>query len=514
MLLPFTFRLWVLTAVGVLLAGLASPALAQRTSLGGSHTLAIHTDGTLWAWGDNTDGQLGNNSTTGQTTPVQVGTATTWQTVSAGTNHSLAVRADGTLWAWGDNTYGQLGLGNYVSLVPAPVQVGTATTWRSVSAGQWYTLAVRTDGTLWAWGWNYYGQLGLGSSSSYPNVPTQVGTATNWRSTTAGAMHAAALRTDGTLWAWGSNYFGQLGTGSSSTGNELSPVQIGAATTWQSLDAGLYHVVALRTDGTLWAWGRNDRGQLGTGSTTSTSQPVQVGTATWQSVSAGDEHTVALRPTGTLWAWGRNHLNQLGLGASTERELSPVPAGNGQLWQTAAAGGDHTAALKNDATLWAWGYHCYGQVGNGAGRQFTPTQVGPGSTWLSVAGGYGHSLAVRADGTLWAWGDNNSGQLGTGTFSSLTIAPVQVGTATNWQSVAAADFSSFAVRRDGTLWAWGSNINGQLGLGNMTTRASPVQVGTAINWTSVSANYYHAVARVVILPRPSCPLMLLPQAQS
>jgi hypothetical protein len=220
--------------------------------------------------------------------------------VSTGVSHSAGIREDGTLWAWGSNQYGQLGDGTNTSRV-RPVRISTADGWTSVSCGGFHTVALRADGTLWTWGYNINGQLGDGTTSN-SSVPTQVGSATAWSSASGGGNHTVALRSDGTLWAWGSNVAGQLGNGA--TTDRTSPVQIGSATTWTSVAAGGLHTVALRGNGTLWAWGFNLYGQLGDGTTTQRNSPVQIGsTTTWSSVASGNYHTLALRTNGTLWAW-------------------------------------------------------------------------------------------------------------------------------------------------------------------------------------------------------------------
>ena len=240
----------------------------------------------------------------------------------------------------------------------------------------------------------------------------------------ADTYHTIALKSDGTLWAWGQNGSGQLGDGTNTDKN--APVQIGTGTNWLSIAAGLYHTIALKSDGTLWAWGYNDWGQLGDGTNTDRWSPVQIGTGTnWLSIAAGEMHTIALKSDGTLWAWGRNGNGQLGNGTNTTKN-APVKIGTGTNWASIAAGHAHTIALKSDGTLWAWGWNIFGQIGDGTNTdRWSPVQIGTGTNWLSIAGGGYHTIALKSDCTLWAWGWNAYGQLGDGTNTNKN-APVQI----------------------------------------------------------------------------------------
>ncbi|MGI6595500.1 MAG: RCC1 domain-containing protein [Candidatus Ratteibacteria bacterium] len=293
----------------------------------------------------------------------------------------MALKEDGTLWAWGYNLHGQLGLGN-TDNTDTPTQVGAATDWLDISAGSLHTIALKEDGTLWAWGYNYYGQLGLNDSGSGTErtIPTQVGTATNWYAISAGSSHTIALKEDGTLWAWGFNHYGQLGLDDSGSGTDrATPTQVGTDTDWLAISAGDNHTIALKEDGTLWAWGHNSSGQLGLDDTTKRVTPTQVGTDTnWLAISGGSTHTIALKEDGTLWAWGGNYYGQLGLGDSdtgTDRTI-PTQVGTATNWYAISAGDDHTIALKEYGTLWAWGNNSNGQLGLGnTDNTDTPTLV-------------------------------------------------------------------------------------------------------------------------------------------
>ena len=301
------FVLFFIFSLSLIVCSNAMATIPQVAG-GYQHTLAIKVDGTLWAWGWNNTGQLGDGTTIDKHSPVQTGTATNWTHVAAGYRHSLGIKADGTLSAWGYNYYGQLGDGTTTNR-NSPVKIGVATDWAQVIAEQYFTLAIRTDGTLWAWGWNSYGKLGDGTTTD-KHSPIQIGNDNNWAQVTAGSNYTIAVKTDGTLWAWGGNG-GQLGDGT--TTDKHSPVQIGFDTDLVQVESGFSHTLATKTDGTLWAWGWNSYGELGDGTTTNKFYPVQIDTATnWLRVAGGGFHSIAIKTDNTLWTWGRNNYGQLG----------------------------------------------------------------------------------------------------------------------------------------------------------------------------------------------------------
>jgi alpha-tubulin suppressor-like RCC1 family protein len=340
-------------------------------------------------------------------------------------------------------------------------QCSSVTTWVSAAAGRYHTVAIRSDGTLWAWGFNPFGQIGNGSTVSQ-SVPVQVDT--GFASVAAGGVHTAAVKFDGTLWAWGGNFSGQLGIGT--TTSQHAPVQVGTGFT--TVAAGSEHTMAVKADGTLWAWGGNSYGQLGNGTTVDQTSPAQVGVG-FAFVAAGGTHTVAVKSDGTLWAWGGNIYGQLGTGTTTD-QTSPTLIGSG--FASIAAGFGHTVAVKLDGTLWAWGYNGLGELGDGTTmNQTSPVRVGTG--FASVAVGDYHTVGVKTDGTIWAWGYNGTGELGDGTHSDRAL-PVQIGA--GYASSAAGASHTLGLRADGTLWAWGNNGQGQLGIGASTPQASPVQI--------------------------------------
>jgi alpha-tubulin suppressor-like RCC1 family protein len=468
----------------------------STTTAGTGFGCATRTDGTLWCWGLNTNGQVGiGNVVSPQYSPVQVGTNTTWTTVSALNAHACAIRTDGTLWCWGLNANGQLGLGNTTQQT-SPVQVGAVNTWSGVTTGEFYTCATRTNGTLWCWGLNASGQLGLGNSAQQTS-PVQVGTASNWKAVDAAYDHTCATRTDGTLFCWGSNANGRVGIGNLAS-PQLSPVQVGTNATWSGVTTGGTHSCATRTNGTLFCWGSNASGELGIGSLASPQlSPVQVGTdTTWSTVAAGFSMTCATRTAGTLWCWGLNTSGQIGSGNIVSPQTSPVQAGTASNWSAASSGRDHACATRSNGTLWCWGNGISGQlaVGNWT-LSSSAVQVGTHLEWAAVAPGHYHTCALRTDGTFWCWGRNATGQCGTGNVVSTQSVAVQVGTDNTWKSVSAGDTHTCGTRADGSLRCWGSNGAGTVGIGNFNTpQPSPIQVGTNMTWSTVDAGYAHTCA--------------------
>ncbi|HEX8440337.1 MAG TPA: RCC1 repeat-containing protein, partial [Archangium sp.] len=446
------------TSFSLSLLGCRTLAIAS----GYTHSLARLSDGTVWAWGHNQSGQLGDGTTTAaRATPVQVSGLTGVTAMTAGSGCSLAVRQDGTVWAWGSNGSGQLGDGTTTSR-SSPVQVSGLTGVTALATGVGHSLAVRQDGTLWAWGSNGSGELGDGTTTSR-SFPVQVSGLTGLTTVAAGFRHALAVRQDGTVWAWGVNDYGQLGDGS--TTSRSSPVQVAGLTGVIAVAASANHSLAVRQDGTVWAWGHAAPvGTPGDASNPSVvSTPVQVSGLTGATaVAAGVNHSLVLRQDGTLWGWGDNSLGQLGEGPSTSRSTPfQVPGLTGVT--ALASGSQHTLALLDDGTVQALGANAVGQLGNGkTTHRFTPVQVPALTGVTALLAGNQHSLALRQDGTPWAWGGNSQGQLGDGTTSSR-LTPAQVPGLTGVTALAGSGDHTLALRQDGTVWAWGYNFYGQLG---------------------------------------------------
>ncbi|MFZ4400992.1 MAG: T9SS type A sorting domain-containing protein [Bacteroidales bacterium] len=367
--------------------------------------------------------------------------AQTWLKVSCGTEFSVALRSDSTLWAWGANMNGQLGIGN-LNTVYTPVQIGSDHNWKDIVAAAMHCLALKSDGSLWAWGLNANGQLGnAGNTNS--SFPVKIGNATDWEKIYAGQAHSFSIKTDGSLWAWGYNYSGQLGDGSHSDKN--IPTQLGSNTNWKEISAGGFHTLALKTNGSLWAWGYNGDGELGDSTTFNDSIPKQIGNDTnWTKVSAGFMYSLALKSDGSLWAWGFNGNGQLGIGANiksskTTAELQAVQIGEAVDWKNVIAGSSFAFAIKNDSSLWGWGYNYYGQLGNGNTVQLDhPVKIGNDNNWKTVAAATGflynsavyglHSSGLKYQGSgICVAGANYIGQLGNGTTTDLNLFDCNTG---------------------------------------------------------------------------------------
>jgi alpha-tubulin suppressor-like RCC1 family protein len=346
----------------------------------------------VWAWGDNAFGQLGTG-TTQRNTPTQLSGFSDVQTIAGGFYHSLALKSDGTVWAWGQNDYGQLGDGTTTDS-NVPVQISGFSGVQAIDGGFYHSLALKSDGTVWAWGSNKYSQLGAGTTTTNSSTPVRVSGLSDVKAISSGGHHGLALKNDDTLWAWGKNEFGELGDGT--TTNSSTPVHV--LSDVQAIAGGQVYSLALKKDGTLWAWGRNNWGQLGDGTTTQRNTPVQVSDLSGvQAIAAGHYHNLALKSDGTLWAWGRNNYGQLGDRTTTDSNTPVRVSGFSDVQAIIAAGYYHNLALKSDGTLWAWGRNEYGQLGDGtiSQRNF-PVQVNGLSGVEAIDGGGNHSLAVTS----------------------------------------------------------------------------------------------------------------------
>ncbi|NHF71464.1 T9SS type A sorting domain-containing protein [Flavobacterium sp. F372] len=332
----------------------------------------------------------------------------------------------------------------------------------------------------------YISLLLLGSINTHSQCFTKI---------ESGNYHLTALKSDGTLWGWGFSNWGQLNSTPMYPFAEPVPLQLDAATNWQSMANGGNNSFAIKTNGTLWATGGNNYGTLGINSTIPQIQIfTQVGTANWKAISASGEHVIGIQTNGTLWAWGRNDYNQVGNNTCCSDVLAPVQISTDTDWATIDTSiWGYTIALKTNGTLWGWGKNEGAFGGSMTTSLAVPTQLSTDTDWAEISTLGSHILMVKTNGTLWVFGGGGTGALGLGSGVTTTYIPLQVGT-DNWKSIAGGFFTSFAVKTDGTLWVWGRNDGGQLGLGDTTNRNIPTQIGTDTNWTKVITGRDHTIA--------------------
>ena len=358
------------------MSGILQSLFANMRSFG-----VATAEGQLWAWGGNTDGRLGDNSTTNRSSPVQIGSDEDWVKGASGVYHVLQPNSEGELYSWGRGTTYSTGQGSN-SHLSNPTQIGSLTTWGKVAAGQYSSASIKTDGTLWTWGANANGQLGLGNTTTPITSPVQVGSLTNWASISMGGQNMHVINEDGELFGCGNGT--AIGNGGDTGLSSL--VQIGSLTNWAQTSNGGTATqsccIAVKTDNTLWSWGFNPVGQLGTGNTTTRTSPVQIGSlTTWLKVAAANSFAFAIKTDGTLWSWGLNDNGALGDGTYTNRS-SPVQIGSLTTW-TEVAGHAFTGQAIEDGKMYMWGYGGLGENAQGSskGIQLNPIQVGSLTTW-------------------------------------------------------------------------------------------------------------------------------------
>jgi trimeric autotransporter adhesin len=354
----------------------------------------------IFSWGFGFCGRLGDGTTASSCFPIrEICSAKDWYQVSAGDRETGAVKTDGTLWMWGGNNTGQLGDGTVSSRCSPVREICSATDWCQVSAYFAHTSALKTSGELWAWGCSNHGQLGDGTTANKCSPVREICSATDWCQVGKGKCHTAAIKTSGELWAWGNNTSGRLGDGTATS--RCSPVrEFCSATNWCQVSAGGNHTSAIKTSGELWVWGSNTCGSLGDGTVTVRCSPVrEICSATdWCQVSAGYQHTLAIKTSSELWAWGDNICGRLGDGTVTNR-CSPVREFcSATDWCQVSAGGNHTSAIKTSGELWVWGKNGAAPPVLGDGTftdKCSPVREFCSATdWSQVSAGSCHTLAL------------------------------------------------------------------------------------------------------------------------
>jgi len=456
-----------------------APEAYTAIAAGNSHTCALTTSGGVKCWGANWSGQLGDGTWASWDTPVDViGLGSGVRAIAAGGSHTCALTAGGSVKCWGSNGSGQLGDGTTMWRA-TPVDVsGLGSGVVAIAAGGWHTCALTMGGGVKCWGWNYYGQLGDGTTTDRTTPVDVSGLGSGVVAIAAGGWHTCALTAGGGVKCWGLNGSGQLGDGT--TTNRNMPVDVsGLGSGVSAIAAGDRHTCALTTGGGVKCWGYNI-GQLGDGTTTNRNMPVDV-SGLWSGVSAiaaGGYHTCALmRVGGGVKCWGGNWIGQLGDGTTTSRNMPVDVVRLGSGVRAIGAGGFHTCVLTASGGIKCWGDNTYGQLGIGKfGYRPIPADVsGLGSGVSAIAAGDRHTCALRAGGVK-CWGANRDGQLGNGMWTDRAT-PVDVsGLGSGVRAIAAGDLHTCALTAGGSVKCWGGNWIGQLGDGTATSRNTPVDV--------------------------------------
>ena len=467
------------STIPVVVTGLNSDVVA--IAAGSGHTCALTTSGGVMCWGDNGYGQLGDGTATSSTIPVAVeGLSSGVAAVAAGGAHTCALTDFGGVMCWGYNGDGQLGDGSFTTSRRTPVGVvGLADGVTAIIAGRDHTCASMSSGGIKCWGRNWYGQLGDGYTTSRPTPVNVVGLAGGVVAIAAGGLHTCAITSIGGVKCWGYNHNGQLGDGS--TTSRTVPVDVeGLATGIATIAAMDDHTCAIISTGGIKCWGDNDYGQLGNGSTTNHTTPLEMvglnhGVV---AIAAGSYHTCVIISTGAVKCWGNNIYGQLGDGTTTSRTASAEVVGLTAGVVAIAAGNGHTCAVTSTGGVKCWGDNYYGQLGDGSrtGRKVPVDVVGLTSGVSVIAAGGDHTCAIMSSGGVKCWGDDDYGQLGDGTTTYRSTPVDVVGLTVGVVAIATGNGHTCAVASTGGVKCWGANYSGQLGDGSTTNRATPVDV--------------------------------------
>lgn len=468
------------------------PASWRMVDAGAAHACGLHYDKSLWCWGRNDSGQLGIGMLARdveRTEPVQVGTAL-WSSVSTSADTTCGIQEDGSLWCWGRNAVGQLGDGSMANRFE-PVRIGDAqATWKAVVAGWDHSCALDSLDVMWCWGAGADGQRGDGSMGR-SLVPTRVSGVTSWKTLGLGIRHTCAIATDDSLWCWGLNDHGRLGLGDNSPQFQYVPARVGTET-WRSLGVGGEFACAVTIGGAVRCWGANQYGQLGEGSTSNRTAPTVAGQdefTDYTEVMAGEGHVCGLRAEGELRCWGRNHRGQLGLDLTVTSRPTPTLIavdGIASPWAKLGLGQRTSCAIDAAGQLWCVGNASHGALGTGEGSRRTPVMI-PGS-WAEVSLG-DDATCARSGQSLTCWGANYDGLLGDATLIDKQTPPAPM--PMPWAAFDLGDHGCAIAPTTSQLWCWGRNDSYQLGTGatNMWT-TMPVVVGVA-TWTRISSSRSH-----------------------
>ena len=460
--------------------------------------LARLTDGTNWAWGRNTSGEIGNNTVTNYCSPVSVaGASKTFCDIAAGDNHSLGVDKYGQVWSWGQGTYGQLG-NNSTASRRTPVSIlGAKKTFCSVSGGVYHSAGIDQYGKAWTWGRNLWGELGDKTVVGKCTPVSVQGTFTFCK-ISAGNSATFGIDQNGRGWAWGYVGNGQTGTGALAGLCRCSPVTIaGALKTFCYITAGLNYGMAIDLRGKGWGWGVNSLGRIGNNSSTNVNTPVSVyGNKTFCQIVLANNTTVALDKDGKLWSWGANTIGEMGLSNSDLAQKStPVAvAGSTKTFCTIGRNNYVSHAVDNYGKLWGWGYQFWGELGANYPINWSPRSINKPVTFCKFSLGSFNSGGIDSNGLLFNWGRGRYGQIGNN-LTSDQITPVSVaGVLKTFCKISLGNEFGLSIDKNGRAWSWGYNLNGNLGDNSTTSRITPVSIlGSVKTFCEISAGLNHSM---------------------
>lgn len=397
--------------------------------------------------------------------------------------------------------------GIYNEQCPAIIPTGTPEPTLSPTPVPTPTATPTPNGKLWMWGSNLYGAIGTNSNKNSNNPTQTTYYTTDWYKLSAGFGHSIMVKSNGSLWAWGINLHGEVGNNNSISTS--TPVQIGTDTNWIIGSAGIFNSAALKSDGSLWAWGSNEFGQIGNLGTQNISSPIQISGYTWKYVTANGGACFALKQDGTAWVWGRNNDGQLGLNDKNHRS-SPTQLGITSDWILITSGAWHKAGIKQDGSLWLWGGNFGAQMGDGTTtNRSSPVQtITAGYDWKHVSCGFNHTAAIKNDGSMWLWGNNSIGQLGINNLANYRNPVRELTNSNDWTKVECGYYFNIALNQSNNIFVWGINDKGQLGTGNNVNLSSPVQYNFGIGqWRDITAgcDFAAGLSDLSLTPMPTPP---------
>ena len=420
--------------------------------------------------------------------PTQIGIEHNWQRVAIGSVFATcALDLAGGLWCWGSNANYQQGHGGPASQREIfPKRIAENSVWQEIAVGYTHACAIKSDNTLWCWGTGARGQLGTGTTT-IATAPQQVSADPVWSQISAGNRHSCAIKSDNTLWCWGQGASGRLGLGSDQSNRNTPNEVVSVNSDWASVAPGGAHTCAIKNNGSLWCWGKNAYGQLGQSNLNDHSSPTRVGTETdWAHVATGGAHTCATKNDGTLHCWGKNEASQLTAAARGDR-TQPARVGRALDWKSVTTGYTHSGAPKHDDSLWCWGNNELYEFGNTVTSTTRPVLIDDTRAWTIISTGDQYSCGITSNQMLWCWGRGNQ-SLGRGPNVDSNGEPIgRVGTEQDWTKVSVGNVISCGTKVDGTLRCWGNNEHGGLGDGTQTNRDVPTPLLTPPSWDTATA---------------------------